>query len=157
MDGSAQRVQEELLARGHEHPVIEMPESTRTAAEAAAAIGCSVAQIAKSLVFRGERTGDPILVIASGSNRVDERHLAAIVYEAVALPDAEFVRLHTGFAIGGVPPIAHPEPMTTIIDEDLMRHTEIWAAAGTPRTVFRLSPAQLVEMTGGHVARVRRD
>jgi prolyl-tRNA editing enzyme YbaK/EbsC (Cys-tRNA(Pro) deacylase) len=134
---------------------MEMPESTRSAQDAAAAIGCMVGQIAKSLVFRGERTGDPILVIASGANRVDEKLLAGIVYEPVMLPDGEFVRLHTGFAIGGVPPLAHPEPMTTIIDEDLMQHAEIWAAAGTPRAVFKLTPAQLLDMTGGHVARVR--
>jgi prolyl-tRNA editing enzyme YbaK/EbsC (Cys-tRNA(Pro) deacylase) len=155
MHDSARRVQEELLARGHQDPVMEMPESTRSAQDAAAAIGCAVGQIAKSLVFRGERTGDPILVIASGANRVDEKLLAGIVYEPVMLPDGEFVRLHTGFAIGGVPPLAHPEPMTTIIDEDLMQHAEIWAAAGTPRAVFKLTPAQLVDMTGGHVARVR--
>jgi prolyl-tRNA editing enzyme YbaK/EbsC (Cys-tRNA(Pro) deacylase) len=126
--------------------VREFPEGTRTAQDAAAAIGCTVGQIVKSLVFvRGE---DPVLVLCSGANTVDADRLG------LAKADADLVRRTTGFAIGGVPPYGHPEPLETLVDEDLMRYDEIWAAAGTPRSVFPLTPAQLVERSGGTVARV---
>lgn len=155
LSSSARRVQEALEALGFPCRVVEMPETTRSAAEAARAIGCRVEQIAKSLVFKAARTGRPILVIASGGNRVDERRLAALVGEPVEKADAEFVRQRTGFGIGGVPPIGHLEPLATFIDEDLLRHAEIWAAAGSPNAVFRLAPEDLRKMTGGQVASIK--
>jgi prolyl-tRNA editing enzyme YbaK/EbsC (Cys-tRNA(Pro) deacylase) len=155
LNASAQKVQDALDARGYAHcRVIEMPDSTRTAAEAAAAIGCTVAQIAKSLVFRGAQTGAPILVIASGTNRVDPQRLAALAGEPVEKPDADYVRQRTGFVIGGVPPLGHSEPLRTFIDRDLLAFEDIWAAAGTPRAVFHLTPGELVSMTGGEIATI---
>lgn len=154
--GSAQRVQAALDKAGIEAEVMEFPETTRTAEEAAAAIGCTVAQIAKSLVFRGAEKGRPVLVIASGANRVDERKVTALLGEAIEKPDAEFVRQRTGFAIGGVPPAGHREALITFIDRDLLDLERIWAAAGTPYAVFALSPNQLVELTGGQVADLKR-
>ena len=126
--------------------VREFPEGTRTAQDAAAAIGCSVGQIVKSLVFvRGD---EPVLVLCSGANTVDAERLG--LHKA----DADLVRRSTGFAIGGVPPYGHPAPLETLVDEDLMAYGEVWAAAGTPRSVFPLTPAQLLERSGGTVARV---
>ena len=155
LNASAQKVQDALDARGYAHcRVVEMPDSTRTAAEAAAAIGCTVAQIAKSLVFRGADSGAPVLVIASGTNRVDPQKLAALLGEPVEKPDADYVRGRTGYVIGGVPPLGHSEPIRTFIDRDLLAFEDIWAAAGTPRAVFRLSPDDLVSMTGGAVAEI---
>jgi prolyl-tRNA editing enzyme YbaK/EbsC (Cys-tRNA(Pro) deacylase) len=135
------------------HSVSTFPEGTRTAADAAAAIGCSVGQIVKSLVFR-RASGAALLVVASGSNRVDEARLEALAGEPVGKADAAFVREATGFAIGGVPPAGHTAPVETVVDEDLLGYEEIWAAAGTPRTVFPLTPDELVAMTGGRVADV---
>jgi len=155
LNASAQKVQDALDARGYTHcRVVEMPDSTRTAAEAAAAIGCTVAQIAKSLVFRGAHSGAPVLVIASGTNRVDPQRLATLIGEPVEKPDADYVRERTGFVIGGVPPLGHSEPIRTFIDRDLLAFEAIWAAAGTPRAVFRLTPDDLVSMTGGEVAEI---
>lgn len=152
---SAQRVQDALSALGFAMgQVVELPASTRTAAEAAAAIGCTVAQIAKSLVFRGVQSGEPVLVIVSGVNRVNEARLAEILGEPIAKADADFVRAQTGFVIGGVPPVGHTRPLRTFIDEDLRQYQEIWAAAGTPHAVFRLTPADLERLTGGAVIRV---
>jgi prolyl-tRNA editing enzyme YbaK/EbsC (Cys-tRNA(Pro) deacylase) len=148
---SAQRVQNALDAFGVELQVVEMPNSTRTSAEAAAAVGCTVGQIAKSLIFRGKESARPLLVIASGSNRVDEKKIAAIFGEKIEKPDADFVRTRTGFVIGGVPPVGHAEQLAILIDADLLQYKEIWAAAGTPNAVFRLTPQQLVEMTRGEV------
>ncbi len=147
---SALKVQAVLGAR---FEVLEFDASTRTAADAAAAIGCTVAQIAKSLVFR-RQTGSPVLVVASGVHRVDEKGIATLVGEPVQRADAEFVREATGFSIGGVPPVGHTTPPVVLIDEGLMGFGEIWAAAGTPNAVFRLTPADLVELTGGRVAAV---
>jgi prolyl-tRNA editing enzyme YbaK/EbsC (Cys-tRNA(Pro) deacylase) len=128
--------------------VREFPEGTRTAAEAAAALGCDVAQIVKSLVFH--RDGSAVLVLCSGTNTVDAEALR------LEKADARFVREVTGFAIGGVAPYGWAtQPAHTLIDEDLMAHDELWAAAGSPRAVFPLTPAQLVERTGGRVAKVR--
>jgi prolyl-tRNA editing enzyme YbaK/EbsC (Cys-tRNA(Pro) deacylase) len=124
----------------------EFPEGTRTAQDAAAAIGCTVGQIVKSLVFL--RDAEPILVLCSGANTVDAQRLG------LNKADANVVRRATGFAIGGVPPYGHPAPLETLVDEDLLAYDEIWAAAGTPRSVFPLTPAELVERTGGTVARV---
>lgn len=152
---SAQRVQDALAALGFSMgQVIELPASTRTAAEAAAAIGCTVAQIAKSLVFRGVQSGEPVLVIASGTNRVNEARVAEVLGEPIAKADADFVRAQTGFVIGGVPPVGHNRPLRTFIDEGLRQYGEIWAAAGTPHAVFRLTPADLEALTGGEVIRL---
>jgi len=129
--------------------VLELPSSTRTAEEAASAVGCKVEQIAKSLVFQGKRTGKPIMVIASGGHRVNEKKLRDLVSEPVRKGDADFVRLHTGFAIGGVPPVGHANPIEIYIDEALLGHDQIWAAAGTPHAVFKLTPSELARMTGG--------
>jgi prolyl-tRNA editing enzyme YbaK/EbsC (Cys-tRNA(Pro) deacylase) len=148
---SARTVQAALEAKGVPLRVVELSQSTRTAAEAAAAIGCMVAQIAKSLVFRGTHTNQPVLVIASGTNRVDEHKVAALVDEPVAKANAAFVREHTGFAIGGVAPVGHPQSLRTLVDQDLLQYEELWAAAGTPHAVFRLTPAELVQVTGGDV------
>ena len=142
-------MQAALVAQGLALQVVELPASTRTAAEAAAAIGCEVAQIAKSLVFRGVNSGEPILVIAGGANRVDEAKVATAVGEPVERADADYVRARTGYAIGGVPPFAHLTPIRTLVDADLVGLAEIWAAAGTPHAVFRLTPADLLALTGG--------
>jgi len=152
----ARKVRQALAARGVDSEIVEFARTTRTSAEAAAAIGCEVAQIAKSLVFKGGRTNKPILVIASGANRVDTDKLAALAGEAIEKADADFVRARTGFAIGGVPPVAHAEPVDTYIDRDLMRLDVVWAAAGTPFAVFRLTPAILVALTGGRIADVKK-
>lgn len=151
LPASALKVQEALRKFGRDLQVREFDASTRTSAEAAAAIGCSVAQIAKSLVFRATPSNRPVLVIASGANRVGEKKVAAALGEGLARADADYVRERTGFAIGGVPPVGHATPPATFIDRDLLRFAEIWAAAGTPNAVFRLSPAELVEITGGTV------
>jgi prolyl-tRNA editing enzyme YbaK/EbsC (Cys-tRNA(Pro) deacylase) len=151
---SARRVQAALQGFGLTLEVVELPASARTSAEAAAAIGCAIGQIAKSLVFRGIESGRPILVIASGANRVDEARLSQIAGEPVAKGDADFVRQQTGFAIGGVPPVGHASRLDTYLDADLWQHTQIWAAAGTPHAVFRLVPDDLVRLTSGQVIQV---
>jgi prolyl-tRNA editing enzyme YbaK/EbsC (Cys-tRNA(Pro) deacylase) len=147
----ARRVQDALTARGLPHRVVELPASTRTASDAARAVGCDVGQIAKSLVFRGTRTGRPLLVIASGAHRVDEDRLAAVVGEPVERATPDFARTSTGFAVGGVPPVGHARPLPTFIDKALLRYDTIWAAGGTPNAVFALTGAELVAMTGGQV------
>jgi prolyl-tRNA editing enzyme YbaK/EbsC (Cys-tRNA(Pro) deacylase) len=151
---SAQKVQDALTALGMPCRVVELPASTRTSQEAAQAVGCAVGQIAKTLVFRGAQTSKPVLVIASGANRVNEARLAELIGEPTAKADAEFVRAHTGFAIGGVAPVGHPAPLEIYIDADLLQYAEIWAAAGTPKAVFALTPADLQAMTGGKVVAI---
>ena len=133
---------------------MEFDASTRSAADAAAAIGCSVGQIAKSLVFRSTISDRPVLVITSGTNRASESLIAAHIGETVERANADFVRDRTGFAIGGVPPIGHSESMLIVVDEDLRSFNEIWAAAGTPNAVFRLTFDDLLELTAGTVASV---
>jgi prolyl-tRNA editing enzyme YbaK/EbsC (Cys-tRNA(Pro) deacylase) len=128
-------------------------ETARSAAEAAAAVGGEVGQIARSLVFRAPRSGAPVLVVASGANRVDLSKLEALVGEPLERADPEFDRGLTSFSIGGVPPVGRARPLTTNIDEDLHRHPRIWAAAGHPNAVFPLTPDELVRLTGGRVAR----
>lgn len=152
---SAQKVQNALKTLGFPYQVVELPHTTRSAAEAAQAIGCRIEQIAKSLVFKGKYTHKPILVIASGVNRVNERSIAEFVAEPIEKADADFVCQRTGFVIGGVPPIGHLEPLQTFIDEDLLQYEEIWAAAGHPNAVFRLAPADLIKMTGGQVVSIK--
>lgn len=152
---SARKVQQALAGLGILAQVVELPQSTRSAAEAAQAIGCSVGQIAKSIVFRAKESDRPVLVIASGRNRIDEGKIAALVSEPVEKADAGFVRERTGFAIGGVPPAGHLEMLPAFIDEDLLQYEEIWAAAGTPQAVFSLASANLVRVTGGRVIPVK--
>jgi len=149
---SALKVQAVL---GDNFEVLEFDAGTRTAADAAAAVGCEVAEIAKSLLFRARDSGRPVLVVASGVNRVDEKKVATVIGEKISRADADFVRENTGFAIGGVPPIGHAVAPLTLIDEDLLKLETIWAAAGTPNAVFKLSPVELVELTGGRVAGVK--
>lgn len=149
---SAQAVQQALEAAGVTCVVEELPASTRSAAEAAAAIGCTVQQIAKTLVFRAATTDAPIVVIASGTNRVDEQKLASLTGARIERASPAFVRETTGFAIGGVPPCGHANASPVFIDQDLLQLTEIWAAAGTPNAVFRLTPPELVAISGGQVA-----
>lgn len=151
---AAQRVQELLRKSGSAATVRQFPATARTAADAAAVIGCTVAQIAKSLIFR-TRTGKPVLVIASGINRVDEQKIAATLGEPIGKADASFVRDTTGYAIGGVAPIGHEIRPRIFIDEDLRRYPSIWAAAGHPHAVFELTAAELERLTGGTVMPVK--
>ena len=151
---SAKRVQDALDALELHLEVVELPSSTRTSAEAAAAVGCDVAQIAKSLIFRTCHTDRPVLVIASGANRVNEKRIAGLMGEDICKADADYVRRHTGFAIGGVPPVGHLEQIPTFVDKDLLQFEEIWAAAGTPHALFKLSPADLLRATSGKVTGV---
>ena len=118
-------------------------ESTRTAEEAAAACGCAVGQIVKSLVFKGKKSGTPYMLLVSGANRVDQKGVAAAIGEPLDRPDADFVRDLTGFAIGGIPPMGHDTPMATYMDEDLFQFEAIWAAAGSPNAVFPTTPVGL--------------
>lgn len=155
LPASARRVADALAAAGVTTTIVVFDHAVPTSAAAAAAVGCDVGQIAKSLVFRRRESGRPLLVIASGANRVDEAKVGALVREPIGRADAEFVRAHTGFAIGGVPPLGHPAPLTTLIDEDLMAWDAVWAAGGHPHTVFRLTPKELVRIAGGRVAAIR--
>ena len=154
LSASAQKVQDALTALGFSMQVVELPASTRTAVEAAQAVGCNVGQIVKSLIFKGRDSGRPLLILASGANRVDLEKAAAVVGDELDKADADFVRQHTGFAIGGVPPLGHTEALETLIDVDLLQYQEIWAAAGTPNAVFCLSPADLQRVTGGRVVKI---
>lgn len=151
LPASAQRVQDKLAELGFANQVTEMPDTTRSAADAAAACGCEVAQIAKAIVFRAVETSRAVLVMASGVNRVDEAKVSAALGETLGKADADFVRASTGFAIGGVAPVGHSQAPVIFIDRDLMAFETIWAAAGTPRAVFKLTPEELVRMTGGAV------
>ncbi|KQL45988.1 hypothetical protein AN963_13325 [Brevibacillus choshinensis] len=152
---SAQRVQNTLRDLGYANQVVELPDSTRTAQEAADAIGCEVAQIAKSILFRQMNSGRPILVVASGVNRVNEKLISSMIQDELGKADADFVREQTGFVIGGVAPLGHPTAIETIVDEDLLPFTTIWAAAGHPKAVFELTPDELVQMTAGQVMPVK--
>jgi prolyl-tRNA editing enzyme YbaK/EbsC (Cys-tRNA(Pro) deacylase) len=151
---SALKVQQALNAIGMSLEVIELPDSTRTSLEAAQALGCQVGQIAKSIVFKAIPSENPVLVIASGSNRVNEKVIAELVGEVIGKADADFVRQRTGFVIGGVPPLGHSERLQTFIDRDLLQFSIIWAAAGTPHAVFRLTPDDLLRITAGNVIQV---
>ncbi len=155
LSSSAKKVQEAMQQLGFQNRVVELPATTRSAADAAHAIGCKVEQIAKSIVFRTRNTNRPVLVIASGVNRVNEKKIGDLLSEPLGKADADFVRKTTGFVIGGVPPIGHLQKMEIFIDEDLLTHDEIWAAAGTPNAVFGLLPADLVKMTGGRVTSIK--
>ncbi len=148
------RVREALEERGLAPRIVEPERTARSAAEAADALGVRVEQIVKSLVFRGERTGRPVLVLAGGATRVDEGKISDLVSEPVRMADAAYVREKTGFAIGGVPPLGHAEQLVTFVDEDLLLEGEVWAAAGHTHAVFGLEPGRLPEITGGRVIAV---
>jgi prolyl-tRNA editing enzyme YbaK/EbsC (Cys-tRNA(Pro) deacylase) len=145
----AKCVQEFLFARGFSFEVKELPGSTRTAQEAADSIGCAVSQIAKSLVFKEKKTVRPVLVIASGSNRVDLKKIQKSTGLRLGKADGNFVKERIGFAIGGVPPVGHNEPLETLLDRDLKKYETIWAAVGTPFAVFQLKPVDLEPLTQG--------
>jgi prolyl-tRNA editing enzyme YbaK/EbsC (Cys-tRNA(Pro) deacylase) len=148
----AKRIQ---VILGEAFRVVEFEQSTHSSAEAAAAIGCDVAQIAKSMLFRAT-DGRPVLVVASGANRVDEKKVATLLGQKIKRADADFVLLHTGVAVGGVAPVGHPTPPLTLLDRDLAAFSTIWAAGGSPNAVFALTPADLLRLTGAAFADVAR-
>ncbi len=150
---SARRVADLLRRIGHQQPVVVLPATGRTSAEAAAGLGCSVGEIAKSIIFRRLADDVAVMVIASGAQRVDEHKVAALV-GPLGKADARFVRDHTGYAIGGVCPIGHLRQTIVLVDQELLRFASIWAAAGHPHAVFKLTPHELVDMTAGQVADV---
>jgi prolyl-tRNA editing enzyme YbaK/EbsC (Cys-tRNA(Pro) deacylase) len=152
--GSVARVRAALLAAGHPDTITEFPAGTRTAAEAAAAVGCTVAQIAKSIVFRAD--GRAAVIITSGANRVDPAKASAALGVKLARADANWVRATTSFAIGGVAPIGHITPPLLLLDEDLLALDPIWAAAGTPSNVFQTTAAELQRITGAQVAVIKQ-
>ena len=152
---SAKKIQNLLQSFGPDYKVIEFTESTRTAQEAADRVGCQLGQIVKSMIFKGRISNKGILVLTSGVNRVDENNIGQYAGESIGRADPEFVRNMTGFAIGGVPPVGHAQPLETYIDEDLLLYSEVWAAAGTPNAVFQLPPSDLVKITSGKVVRVK--
>ena len=152
---SAQRVQDALSIKGSEFEILELPASTRTAIDAANTIGCEVAQIVKSLIFKTHETQRPILILVSGVNRVDEQKIVEHVGEKLAKADADFTRGMTGFAIGGIPPVGHRSKIETFIDEDLLQYQTLWSAAGTPNAVFSLNAQDLVGLTEGVVVAVK--
>ncbi len=151
--GSVARVRAALLAAGHPDTITEFPASTRTAADAAAAVGCTVAQIAKSIVFRAD--GRAAVIITSGANRVDPAKAAAALGVKLARADADWVRATTGFAIGGVAPIGHITRPLLLLDQDLLALDPIWAAAGTPTNVFQTTPTELQRITGASTADIK--
>ncbi len=151
---AATRVAEAARDLGVTIEVVEMPASTRTAVEAAAACGCPLAAIVKSLVFRGRTTETPYLLLVSGANRVDEKAVAASTGEALKRADADDVRALTGYAIGGIPPFGHATALEVFVDRDLLAHDRVWAAAGTPFAVFAVEPQALARAVGGRVIAV---
>ena len=153
--GSVGRVRAALLSAGHADTISEFPDGTRTAQDAATAVGCSVAQIAKSIVLRA--SDEVVLVIASGANRVDVAKVAALIGRPVKPAEGRWVRDTTGFAIGGVAPLGHDVRPRVLIDKDLLALDPIWAAAGSPRHVFRTTAAELVRMSGGSVAEIKEE
>jgi prolyl-tRNA editing enzyme YbaK/EbsC (Cys-tRNA(Pro) deacylase) len=134
---------------------LEFDQSTHSSAEAAAAIGCDVAQIAKSMLFKAA-DGTPVLVVASGTNRVDEKKVATLLGQKISRADAGFVLDRTGFSVGGVPPVGHAIPPVVFLDRDLQAYSRIWAAAGSPNAVFGLTPGDLVRLTGAHFVDVAK-
>lgn len=154
LSSTAQKIQNLLKELGYSYTVIEHAESTRTAQEAADRAGCELGQIVKSLIFKGKESDKPILILASGANRVNEKVISQYAGESIVKPDADYVRVVTGFAIGGVPPIGHARQMETYIDEDFMKYATIWAAAGTPNAIFELQTEDLQKMTNGKTVKV---
>ena len=155
LKASAQKVQEALNAHNLSCEVVQMKDTTRSAEDAARAVGCQVGQIVKSIVFEGKQSHQPILVATSGANRVNEKAVRQSISEPVKIAKPDFVRQMTGFAIGGVPPVGHDHALKILIDEDLLQYDEIWAAAGTPNAVFKLTPVDLKKITNGTVISVK--
>ena len=153
LGASAQKVQDAIRARGFAYEVLELAVPVRTSADAAREVGCEVAQIAKSIVFRAA-DGRGVLVIASGANRVNEAAVTALIAQPIGRATPDFVREVTGYAIGGIPPVGHATELITLIDEDLLKLPAVWAAAGHPNALFRLEPADLPTLSGGRVAKV---
>lgn len=149
MHPQALRVQQFLAEAGSSAQVQEIPDSTRTALEAAAAVGCEVGQIVKSLIFVLDPPGEVILLLVSGANRVHEQIVGRLLGGTLGKANADQVQIATGYAIGGIPPIGHARPLPTYIDTDLLKYAQVWAAAGTPHAVFPISPEELVRITGG--------
>ena len=150
-----ERVRAALAQLGSDCQVVELPNSTRTAADAAKAIGCTVAQIAKSIIFRASESDRAVLVVASGVNRVDEKRIAELLGEPIERATPEFVRERTGFAIGGVAPVGHTTPPVMFLDADLTQYAEIWVAAGTPHAVFKTTATELERATGACLIQIR--
>jgi prolyl-tRNA editing enzyme YbaK/EbsC (Cys-tRNA(Pro) deacylase) len=154
LPAAARRVQAALAAAGSQATVIALPDSARTAEEAAGAVGCPVGAIVKSLVFRGAASGALWLILASGANRVHEKRLGRLLGDPLARADADTVRAATGYAIGGVPPLGHATALPAVMDEALFAFDAVWAAAGTPHCVFRATPQEIARLTGARVAPV---
>jgi prolyl-tRNA editing enzyme YbaK/EbsC (Cys-tRNA(Pro) deacylase) len=154
LSASPRRVFDAAQALGLDIAIHVMARSTRTAEEAAAACGCKVGQIVKSLIFKGRGSGKALLFLVAGDNRLNEKLAADLVGEALERPDAEFVREETGFAIGGVPPFGHKIRLATNMDQDLLAHETVWAAAGAPNAVFPIAPDRLRAATGALVAQL---
>ena len=154
LSASARKVADAARAAGLAVTVVERAESTRTAEEAATACGCGVAQIVKSLVFRGATSGKPYLMLVSGTNRLNEKGVASVLGESLTRPDAAYVREVTGYAIGGIPPLGHASAMQVFIDRDLLGFDVVWAAAGTPRAVFAVAPGALADAIGACIITV---
>ncbi len=148
---SARRVRAALIDLELPADIVRLADSTRTAPEAAAAVGCELGAIVKSLVMRGTTSHTPVLALVSGDNRADVALIEAAIDEPVERPDAAYVREVTGYAIGGIPPVGHPHPVRTVMDEDLLRFETVWAAAGHPHAVFPIAPAELAKATGAQV------
>lgn len=154
---SAQKVQQWLLANGSDATIVEYDNPGRTAVEAAVTLNCDVAQIAKSIIFKSASTGRSVLAITSGANRVDEKKVATLLADTLSKADANFVREQTGFAIGGVPPVAHANPGAVLMDEDLLRFDQVFPAGGTPHAMFAIDPAMLARLSGARVGSVKVD
>lgn len=150
----ARRVQAALIERGLHADIRRLADSTRTAPEAAAAVGCELGAIVKSLVMRGVSGGEPVLALVSGANRADVALIEAAIGEPVERPDAAYVREITGYSIGGIPPIGHTRALPTLLDEDLLRFETVWAAAGHPHAVFPIAPAVLAQATQATVLKL---
>ncbi len=156
LSSSAQKVQDTLVALGSTAGVVEHDKPARTAAEAAQLLRCDIAQIAKSIIFKNAITGRSVLVIASGASRVDEQKVASIVGDKLVKADAVFVREQTGFAIGGVPPVAHANPGAILLDVDLLKFDQVFPAGGTPHAMFAIDPSELLRISGAQAAEVRQ-
>ena len=151
---AARRVRTALIELGLPPEIRRLADSTRTAPEAAAAVGCELGAIVKSLVLRGARTYEPVLALVSGDNRADVALIEAAVGEPIERPDAAYVREITGYSIGGIPPVGHARPLPTLLDEDLLRFATVWAAAGHPHAVFPIAPATLATATNARVLKL---
>ena len=152
---STQQVQDKLLELGHTNEVVTLMDNARTAQEAADALGCEAVQIAKSIIFRLKGTNEPLLVVASGINRINEKLIGEQLEDKLGKADADFIREKTGFVIGEVPPLGHKNPIRTLIDEGLFQYDTIWVANGHPKAVFQLIPSELESMIKGQVMAVK--